>query len=383
MLITKQDHLNAFCAAQAHHDFITVDTEFLREKTYYSKLCLIQIGNPSGEAAAIDPLAKGLDLEPVLDLMRKPDLLKIFHAGRQDLEIFFELMGEVPAPFFDTQIAAMVCGYGDQIGYERLVRDVCNVQLDKSTQFTDWSRRPLSEKQINYALGDVTHLVKIFQHMTEELERRDRTEWVFEEERLLADVTTYENDPYKAWERVKIRTPKPATLAVLREVAAWRESEAQRKNIPRGWVMRDDTLADMAAQAPTSIEALSKIRNMPKNLEKLGPILIEHIERGLKSPKDTWPKIEKKKPLPPAASAALDILKMLMKIQCALHDVAPKLLGDKDDLETLALGKEKDNKLLQGWRYKIFGKEALDLKSGKLAIGLKNGEIVKYNVENQ
>ena len=256
MLITDQKALKGFCASLKSETFITVDTEFLREKTYYPKLCLIQIGAADGRAAAIDPLSDDIDLAPVYDLLFDEKILKIFHAARQDLEIFFNQTGKVVYPFFDTQIAAMVCGYGDSIGYENLVRNITGGQIDKSSQYTNWSNRPLSDKQVNYALGDVTHLVKVYEHLAEQLEKRGRTSWVFEEEAVLEDPATYDVDLNEMWRKIKVKSPKPQTLAVLRELAAWREARAQRKDLPKNWVMKDDTLADMAAQAPRDAKAL-------------------------------------------------------------------------------------------------------------------------------
>jgi len=382
MLITKQNDLNDFCASLKGADFITVDTEFLREKTYYPKLCLIQIGDADKNAAAIDPLEDGLDLAPVYELRFDKDILKVFHAGRQDLEIFFNLTGKVVRPFFDTQIAAMVCGYGDSIGYENLVRNITDNGLDKSSQFTNWSVRPLSERQLDYALGDVTHLVDVYLHLQDKLEEMDRTSWVFEEEETLADPATYENPPELAWQRVKIRSPKPQSLAVLRELAKWREEQAQRKDIPRNWIMRDDTLADMAGQMPKDTKQLKKIRNISSDMAegKTGQRLLSLIKQALESDKSTWPKPAKRRGPPPNVAATQDILRMLLKVQCAQQGVATKLVASKEDLEILAQKDDADIPALKGWRYQVFGKDALALKNGNLAIGLKEGEITKFSV---
>ena len=383
MLITSQNALERFCNTLKGAEFITVDTEFLREKTYYPKLCLIQIAGPGKNAAAIDTLAPGLDLSPVFTLLHDPAVLKVFHAGRQDLEIFFTLTGKVVSPLFDTQIASMVCGYGDQIGYESLVRDIAKANLDKSVQFTDWSRRPLSDRQIEYAVGDVVHLVDIYHHLRRELEKRGRTAWVFQEEEILLSPATYQNPPEDAWKRIKIKTPKPKTLAILRELAAWREREAQRKNLPRGWIFKDETLADMAAQAPQSAAELARIRGVSAEAAsgRTGAALIEVIQSAASSPKDQWPAIPKRKILSPEASATADILKMLLKIQAALHDVAPRLIADGEDLELLAEHAAPDIPALKGWRRDVFGADALALKSGHIAIGLKNGKIEKFPLE--
>ena len=384
MLITEQQSLEEFCDSLKSCEFITVDTEFLREKTYYPKLCLIQVGAPDGTAKAIDPLEGELDLTPVFELLFDQNILKIFHAARQDLEIFFNLTGKVVEPLFDTQIAAMVCGYGDSVGYENLVRNITGNGLDKSVQFTNWSNRPLSEKQIHYALGDVTHLVDVYKHLSAELEKNGRTSWVFQEEEIMTDPATYENNPYEAWRRIKIKSPKPKTLAVLRELAAWREKRAQDKDLPRSWVLRDDTLADMAAQMPKNTGQMKKIRNMPSELAENhhGGKLITLIEKALNAPSKQWPQPKKKKPVPPHVSSTIDILRMLLKVQCAEHGVATKLLISTEDLEELALNDDADIPALKGWRYDVFGKDALAVKKGELAVGLKGSKVVKYKVDN-
>lgn len=382
MIITKQDELEHFCKSLRGCPFITVDTEFLRERTYYPKLCLIQVGDPSLNAAAIDPIEGDLDLAPLFEILLNPKILKIFHAGRQDLEILYRLTGKVIGPFFDTQIAAMVCGYGDSVGYENLVRNIAGETLDKSVQFTDWSKRPLSARQIDYALGDVIHLVKIYKALSAELEKRGRTSWVFEEEEILSDPETYENRPEEAWKRIKLRSPKPKTLAILRDLAAWRENFAQNRDLPRPWIMRDETLADMASQAPASLEQLKKIRNIPADLSKnnLGNTLLEIIEKAANSDKNSWPKPEQKKIIPGHAQATIEVLKLLVRVQAAEHDVAVKLIASTDDLEKIAMEKEPDVPAMKGWRYDIFGKEALALKAGQIAIGLKKSKIEKFTI---
>lgn len=380
MIIANQAELETFCKSLSDKPFITVDTEFLREKTYYPKLCLIQVSDPDGTAFAIDPIAGELDLAPLFDLLFDPKILKIFHAGRQDLEIFFNMTSKVVAPFFDTQIAAMVCGYGDSVGYENLVRNITGESMDKSSQFTDWSKRPLSQRQIDYALGDVIHLVKIYRKLSAELEQRGRTEWVFEEEGVLTDPRTYMNDPDKAWERIKIRSPKPKTLAVLRALAAWREREAQRRDMPKPWVMRDETLADMAAQMPQTPDQLKKIRgfNGDHANGSTGKALLDVIDKAVSSDRATWPKIPERKIIPPHAQATIEVLKLLLKVNCLDHDVAPKLVADSEDLEAIAMKDDADVPALKGWRFEVFGKDALALKDGKIAIGLENGKITKH-----
>jgi len=384
MVITKQDDLNKVCKELAQHPFITIDTEFLREKTYYPKLCLIQLSDPQKNAVAIDPLSDNINLEPLFALLCNTDVLKVFHAARQDLEIFFNLTGKVVEPFFDTQIAAMVLGYGDSVGYENLVRSATGQGVDKSSQYTDWSNRPLSEKQIHYALGDVTHLCDVYQMLKNQLDEKGRTSWVFEEEEILADPATYENNPRDMWRKVKIRSPKPKNLAVLRELAAWREERAQRKDIPRSWIMRDDTLADMASQAPRDLKGLSKIRNLPGEFSKghKGEALLKLIEDGIKTPKHDCPVVIKKRQLSPSVMAKVDILKMLLKIQAAECGVAPKIIASTDDLETIAAEDAPDVAPLKGWRAEVFGHDALAIKDGKLAIGLKGSAITKFVISD-
>ncbi len=384
MLISDQKVLEEFCAPLHQCEFITVDTEFLREKTYYPKLCLIQISDPDGRAAAVDPLAQGIDLSPVYNLLLDKAVLKVFHAGRQDLEIFFNLTERVVTPIFDTQIAAMVCGHGDSVGYESLARNILNVQIDKSSQFTDWSRRPLSEKQLTYALGDVTHLIGVYKSLAAQLEKQGRTAWVFQEEEILNAPETYQVDPYETWKRIKIRSPKPKTLAALRELAAWREKRAQSRDLPKTWVMKDDTLADIAGQMPLDMNALKRIRNIPKDVaeRKMGQEILEILSGVAKSDPAGWPKVEKKKPLSPAVSATIDILKMLLKIQCADYGVAAKLVASSDDIEAIALSDKAEVPALKGWRYEVFGRDALALKNGLLAIGLKDSKILKFDVKD-
>ncbi len=385
MLIQSQADLEAHVKKFKDAEFLTVDTEFLREKTYYPKLCLIQIGDPDKNAIAIDPLNTDINLRPVFELLFNPDILKIFHAGRQDMQIFFELTGKIVTPIFDTQIAAMVCGYGDQVGYESLVRNISDIQIDKSAQFTDWSHRPLSDRQIEYALGDVTHLVDVYKSLRAELDKSGRTNWVFEEEEILNDPKTYQVDPYECWQRIKIKTPKPKTLAILRELAAWREKEAQRLDKPKNWVLRDDTLADMAALAPRDVNKLKRVRNFSDDMArgKVGRELLHIIKKAETSPKDTWPKVIRKKPIEPSVQSVAEALRMLLKIISHDSNVAPKLIADRDDIDTLAKDDEADIPALRGWRLELFGKHALAMKRGELAIGLKDSKIVIYRIDDQ
>ncbi len=384
MIITTSQGVADFCRSLSQNSFITVDTEFLREKTYYPKLCLVQLSGPDKDARAIDPLIKGIDLSPLYDLLADTRILKVFHAARQDLEIFYNLTGKVVSPVFDTQIAAMVCGYGDSVGYNNLVHDITGKGIDKSAQFMDWSHRPLTERQIDYALGDVTHLCDVYVHLAKKLEHQNRVSWVLQEEEILNNPSTYSNDPYEAWKRIKLRSPSRKTLAVLREVAAWREKAAQERDIPKSWMMRDETLADLASQAPRTVEELQKIRNMPKDHAngRIGEALLDAIRKALSAPKDEWPQVEKRKSMPPQAAATLDILKMLLKIQSSEHGVAAKLIATQDDLEAIVMDDEADVPALKGWRREVFGEDALALKAGRLAIGLSGDRITKFPVSS-
>jgi len=383
MLITDQTSLNVFCETLKHSDFITVDTEFLREKTYYPQLCLIQMSDPDKNAAAIDPLVDGIDLTPVYDLLFDPKILKVFHAGRQDLEIFYHLNNQVVEPIFDTQIAAMACGYGDSVGYENLVRNITGGYIDKSSQYTDWSNRPLSEKQIDYALGDVTHLVDIYVNLEKELNKKGRLEWIVEEAGILTDPQTYEIRPDNSWTRIRVKTPKARTLQILKYLAQWREKRAMYKNLPKSWIMRDDTLSDMAAQAPNTVKKLSKIRNMSTNLATgpMGKELLHIIQTALESDPNTWPQPAKKQKHPPHVAASIDVLKMLLKVQSQEHGVASRLIANNDDIDAIALN-QGESKSLQGWRLDIFGRDALSLKNGEVAIGLRDDKIVKFNIKH-
>lgn len=377
MIIKTQDELNSFCQALRSQPFVTIDTEFLREKTYYPKLCLIQLSGPDKRAKAIDPIEYNLNLTAFYDLMADKNVVKVFHAARQDLEIFYNLTVKVVEPFFDTQIAAMVCGYGDSVGYESLVRNILDQQIDKSSQYTNWAQRPLTDKQLSYALSDVTYLIDIYTHLVHLLEDKGRTKWVYQEEGILADPATYANPPELAWERIKVRSPKAKTLAILRDLAAWREERAQEKDIPRTWVMRDDTLADMASQAPQDAKQLARIRNMSKEVAngKTGEALLKIIKQAEKSDKKKWPKITKEKPLTSEQTATLDVIKLLLKVTAAQHGVASKLIASADDLKLLAQQQTPDIPTMKGWRYELFGQYVDDLKAGKISIGMKDGHV--------
>lgn len=380
MIITEQKDLETLCTGLKKGGFVTVDTEFLRDKTYYPVLCLIQMAGPETEAVAIDPLADGIDLAPVFDVLADKKVIKVFHAARQDLEIFYKLTGEIPDPLFDTQVAAMVCGYGDQIGYHNLVQGICGKRLDKGAQFTDWSRRPLTKKQTSYALDDVVYLRDVYLHLSAQLDEKGRIGWVKEEMAILNDPATYQNIPEQSWQRIKIRSDKPKVLSVLREIAAWREKEAQRRDIPRTRILRDETLVDMAVHAPKDEKSLSQIRGVSADMArgKWGKPLLAAVKRGLGVPKESCPVMKRKERFPGDMVPALEMLKMLLKIQCADHDVATKLVANKNDLETLALkGAKADIPALKGWRHEVFGQEALALIEGEIGLSLKNGKIHK------
>ncbi|HPF47520.1 MAG TPA: ribonuclease D, partial [Emcibacteraceae bacterium] len=376
--------LEALCQRLAKSDYVTVDTEFLRDKTYYSKLCLIQIADDN-EFHAIDTLATGLDLAPFYDLMENEDVMKVFHAARQDIEIFVNMANVVPKPLFDSQVAAMVCGYGDSIGYEKLVMSICNKPLDKSTRFTDWSRRPLTERQIDYALGDVTHLREIYKHLKLKIEKNGREVWLAEELDELLDKESYVIKPENAWKRIKIRNSNRRFNAIVQNVASWREAEAQRRNIPRNRVMRDEVLLELCAVRPTHKNALSSIRGLGANFasSKGGDTVIAAIQEAMDLPEDQLPKISRKPPPSQNTDPIVELLKVLLKLVCKREDVAPKLIANVEDLEKIAEEDKADVKALHGWRFDIFGKDAIALKNGKKAFAIKNGEIILFSIKEQ
>lgn len=382
-LITTTDDLAALCRDLRGMPFVTADTEFLRDKTYYPQLCLVQLAGPGTKPSAVDPLAKGIDLSPLFELLFDDRVMKVFHAARQDLEIVYNLTGKLPAALFDTQVAAMVCGFGDQIGYYNLVNDVCRVKLDKGAQFTDWSRRPLSDRQLAYALDDVTYLRDVYGHLSDNLSAHNRTDWVQEEMATLLDPRTYANDPEFAWQRIKLRTDKPQALLVLKEVCAWREREAQRRDVPRNRVVRDETLADIAIHPPKGIEDLAGIRGFTPDMARgrLGQGVMEAVAKALAQPRSAAPQQEERPRFPADMTPVLEMLKMLLRIQCAEHDVAAKLVANSADLEALAMDDNADVPALKGWRFEVFGREALGLKHGRVALSLRDGKICKTAVE--
>ncbi len=377
--ITTTDELTQVCARMAKHTFVTVDTEFLRETTYYPLLCVAQIAS-ADEAFVIDALAPGIDLTPFFDLLTDENVVKVFHAARQDIEIVWNLAKKIPHPIFDSQVAAMVLGYGDSISYDQLVQRITGDQLDKSHRFTDWTRRPLSDAQMTYALSDVTHLRDVYLKLSADLEKRNRKSWVEAEMNILTSPETYRADPDNAWERLKNRVRKPKELAVLIEIAAWREREAQTRDVPRSRVLKDDVMADIAVQAPTTIERLGHLRSMPKGFErsKWGESIIEAVQRGVARDPKTLPRLDRFRPAPNGA-ATVELLKVLLRMTAESNGVAAKVIATVDELDRIAADDDADVPSLKGWRRELFGEKALALKHGKLALAVDKGRVITVN----
>lgn len=375
-MITTTEQLAEACARLAGHPFVTVDTEFLRDATYYPKLCLVQLASPE-EGVLVDPIAKGIDLAPLLALMADPAVVKVFHAARQDVEIIWHLGRMIPSPLFDTQIAAMVCGYGDSVGYEQLANDLAKARIDKSSRFTDWSRRPLSEAQLSYALSDVTHLRDIYLHFQQELERTGRTGWLAEEMRVLSAPGTYDLQPEDAWTRLKGRVRKPRELAILMELAAWREHQAQSRDVPRSRVLKDDALIDIVQRAPRGESELGELRSIPRGFERsqAGAEILAAVERGLERDHKTLPRLDRPQQRN-ANGAVLDLLRVLLKAVSDSERVAPKIIATIDDLEAIAADDEADVLALKGWRRTLFGDRALALKAGQLGLRMRDGRVI-------
>ncbi|KJC59758.1 ribonuclease D [Bradyrhizobium sp. LTSPM299] len=380
-LITTTSDLAAVCDRLAQHKVITVDTEFLRETTYYPLLCVVQMAS-ADEAVVVDALAPGIDLKPLFELMSNEAVLKVFHAARQDIEIVWHLSGTIPRPIFDTQVAAMVLGYGDSIAYDQLVERVTGHRPDKTHRFTDWSRRPLTDDQLHYAVSDVTHLRDVFAALDADLKKRDRSEWVSEEMEVLTSPKTYDFHPERAWERLKTRVRKPRELAVLIEVAAWREQEAQSRDVPRSRVLKDDAVGDIATHAPTSLEKLASLRSLPKGFDrsKWGSDIIAAVQRGLARDQATLPKLEKPRNNSNGA-ATVELLKVLLRMTSERHAVASKVIATVDDLEQIAADDNADVGALHGWRRELFGEAALKLKRGELALAIDKGRVVRVDRE--
>ena len=375
-VVATSSDLAEVCARMARHPFVTIDTEFLRETTYYPLLCVAQMASPD-EAVVIDALAAGLDLGPFFELLTNEAVVKVFHAARQDIEIVWNMAKKIPHPIFDTQVAAMVLGYGDSISYDQLVQRITGDQLDKSNRFTDWSRRPLTDAQITYALSDVTHLRDVYLRLAADLDKRQRTNWVEAEMGVLTSPETYRMEPERAWERLKSRVRKPRDLAVLIEVAAWREKEAQSRDVPRSRVLKDDVIGDIATQAPTSLDRLANLRSLPRGFERSrwGDAIIDAVKRGLERDPKTLPHLDRFRPAPNGA-ATVELLKVLLRMTAEKHGVAAKVIATVDELDRIAADDEADVPALKGWRRELFGEKALALKHGKLALAVEKGRVV-------
>ena len=379
-LISKQDELEAAIDALGRSDFVTIDTEFIRETTFWPELCLIQLAAP-GTTALIDPLAPGLDLAPFFALMADEGTLKVFHAARQDIEIIFHLGELIPHPVFDTQVAAMVCGFGDSVSYDQLVQKITGERLDKSSRFTDWRHRPLSDKQLAYALADVTHLVDVYRHLKAELEREDRAHWLNEEMDVLTARATYDPDPADAWRRLKMRVKKPQELAVVQALAEWRERAARERNVPRGRVLKDDAIHEIAQQGPRDAAALARLRTVPKGWERsaTASALLDVVNTALDLPKERLPKLPRHAQQPEGTGAAAELLKVLLKLVAEKQGVAPKVLASSDDIDRIAAaGEDADVPAMHGWRREVFGEQALALVRGEIALKFEKRRIAVF-----
>ncbi|AFO91044.1 ribonuclease D [Phaeobacter inhibens] len=377
--LTSTEDLQAFCEAAAQHDYVTVDTEFLRERTYYSKLCLVQLAYPGAgdeNAVLVDPLADGLSLEPLYDLFRNETVVKVFHAARQDLEIFWVDAQVFPKPLFDTQVAAMVCGFGEQVGYETLVRKIVKQGLDKTSRFTDWSRRPLSDAQKTYALADVTHLRQIYEYLAAELKRTGRARWVEEELQVLTDPATYDVDPQEAWRRVKTRTNSGKFLAVVRELAAFRETYAKTNNVPRNRVFKDDALVELASTKPKNASDLGNSRLLLREARKgaIAEGILQAVARGVDCPAGSQPQPDRSREKLQVNPALADLLRVLLKAKTEASGVAAKLIAPSSDLDAIAAG-QRNVPALKGWRLEVFGADALRLCNGEIALAAKGQDV--------
>ena len=369
-IVTTTAALAAACERLSNADYVTIDTEFIRETTYWPLLCLAQLGGPD-EALAVDALADGLDLAPLFELLADPGTLKVFHAGRQDVEIFYHLAGVVPAPMFDTQIAAMVCGFGDSAGYETLVSKLTGESLDKHSRFTDWRRRPLTDRQLRYALGDVTHLRVVYDKLSARLKKTGREGWVAEEMAVLTNPDTYASHPEEAWKRLKIRSSERRFLGLVRALAAWRDREAQSRDLTRNRVLRDEVLMGIAAHPPGNATDLGAIRGVTKGFADSngGKFLLAAVADALALPDSDLPKRKRNKPPSASVGPAIDLLKVLLKMKCENHGVAPKMVASGSDLEQIASGNGVATRAMSGWRHEIFGADAARLVAGEIALG--------------
>ncbi len=379
-MITDTPSLAALCQRLASADYVTVDTEFMREKTFWPILCLVQIAGPD-EAWAIDPMAPGIDLSPLAELMANPKVLKVFHAARQDIEIFLHIFDRIPAPLFDTQVAAMVCGFGDSVGYDTLAAKLAKARIDKSLRFTDWARRPLSDRQVQYALADVTHLRVAYEKLAARLEKTGRTGWLDDEMAILNDPATYRIPPEEYWLRLKPRSASPRFLAVLREVVAWREREARERDMPRQRILKDEQLLEIAAHAPSSVEELAQSRGFSKSQAegKWGHALLEAVKRAKAIPDAECPRLPKREEPPRGQGPLVELLKLLLKVTCEANDVAQKLIASQADIEAIAVDDSAQVPALEGWRRQVFGEDALRLKQGRLALACApDGKSVRF-----
>jgi len=377
-VITTTQELAGAVAALEKSDFVTVDTEFIRETTFWPELCLIQMAAP-GVTVLVDPLAAGMDLKPFFDLMANEAVTKVFHAARQDIEIVFNLGRLIPHPVFDTQVAAMVCGFGDSVSYEQIVQKVTGEQIDKSSRFTDWRARPLSDKQLVYAAADVTHLIEVYKYLKAELEREGRAHWLNEEMAVLTAHETYDPHPEDAWKRLKVRLRKPIELAIVQSVAAWREREARERNVPRRRVIKDEVISEIAQQQPRDEAALGKLRTIPKGWERSATAapLLGAINAALAIPKDELPKLAKPAQNPEGSNAAAELLKVLLRLVAEAEGVAPKVLASSEEIDRLAAdGERADVPALSGWRREVFGEKALKLVRGEISLKFDNRRIV-------
>ena len=383
-LIADTESLEKLCQRLARSDFVAVDTEFMRENTYWPDLCLFQVASRD-EAAAIDPKAEGIDLSPLLELLvNNEEVLKVFHAGGQDIEIVFNLTGATPHPMFDTQIAAMALGLGEQVGYSNLVESLLGRSLDKGARFTDWARRPLDKRQIDYAIGDVTHLAELFPKMLEKLKRTGRGAWLDQEMERISDPANYMNDPALAWKKVRVQSRKPEVLGRLKSLAAWREIEARQKNLPRGRIMKDETLADIATHPPADQDALGKVRGLSAawKANDIGARMMDVLATASALPASELPPREDRGPgLGREGALVADLLKLLLKIRARESNVAPRLVARSEELEQLAAGRREGLSILQGWRFEEFGRDALDLVEGRLAFAIRGGKLVMTRTE--
>lgn len=381
-LITTSDELASVVSELSKSDFVTVDTEFIRETTFWPELCLIQMAAP-GVTALVDPLAPGMNLGPFLELMANEAVTKVFHAARQDIEIIFNRGNLIPHPVFDTQVAAMVCGFGDSVSYEQLVQKLTGGQIDKSSRFTDWRQRPLTDKQLTYALADVTHLIEVYEKLKDEIDKEGRAGWLTEEMDILTARRTYDPHPEDAWKRLKMRMRKPQELAVLQAVATWREFEARERNVPRGRVIKDDAIYEVAQQQPRDAAALARLRTIPKGWERSGQAtgLLAAVNAALAIPKDQMPRLPQQNHSPEGSAAAAELLKVLLKLVSDEQNVAAKMLASTDDIERIAAEGEKANvAALQGWRREVFGEKALMLVQGRLALKFNERKVSVFEV---